>query len=143
MTTYDIDYKSELDKFKVSKGSLMFNGHSPFYSEESKAMSISIAKWITIVNHYSTSKKRIGDGAMSTCGLCMLFYNIDCVGCPIAIKSDDTYCDGTPYNHYCNANISRDTKEMLKAAVDELSFLCDIAGIPYPAEAITKPDQVE
>jgi hypothetical protein len=54
----------------------------------------SIKKWEKIV---------LGTGADNgeqNCPLCKLYINHACQGCPVAEKTGDVFCDGSPYEYF-------------------------------------------
>ena len=98
-----------------------------------EALKKSIIKWGKIAK--STKEKDLGS---YNCGLCGLFGDVACVGCPIYSKTNKKYCRDTPYTewtnhvstHVINANYFGDgsrrepgCKECLKLAREELNFL--------------------
>jgi hypothetical protein len=84
------------------------------------ALKGSIQKWHDIAYHSGM------DDGINNCPLCGLFWTDDCIGCPVAIETMDTYCYGSPYTTWgC---------EQTKAnAIAELKFLVTL--LPKGEEA--------
>jgi hypothetical protein len=60
------------------------------------------------------------------CALCGLFFwDNDCKGCPVAEKTKETCCDGSPYEQSANAWYGRGSHstEFKAAAKKEITFL--------------------
>ncbi|MFM7009378.1 MAG: hypothetical protein ACKO0Z_08635, partial [Betaproteobacteria bacterium] len=59
------------------------------------------------------------------CALCVLFYDIDCSGCPVSIETRDTFCEGSPYYAALEAANAQgiDSAQFKQAAKKELKFL--------------------
>src|SRR3990172_1778234 len=62
-----------------------------------EALKKSIIKWGKIAK--STKEKDLGG---YNCGLCGLFVDVACVGCPIYSKTNKKYCRDTPYTEWTN-----------------------------------------
>ena len=91
-----------------------------------KALKGSIRKWERIVD--GTAR----DEGSDNCPLCKMFFERFCKGCLVAEETENTYCDGTPYQDKwvwhepseMNGNGGYvHTKESLAAAKAELKFL--------------------
>lgn len=54
------------------------------------------------------------------CALCGLFWNKDCIGCPVSARTGRQDCCNTPYIDVCKAETQ---KERISACTDELNFL--------------------
>ena len=87
------------------------------------ALQGSIEKWEAIVNGIGT------DQGASNCPLCALFLPplwIDkpnqrpCEGCPVYEKTGIVFCEGSPYEDFCNAEEDSDMEAL---AQEELDFL--------------------
>lgn len=95
---------------------LRYDGPKPTTTLE--ALDISITKWEIMTNNPD-----IGDGAASTCGLCMRFLTKhDCGECPIALDGHPS-CNGTPYEVFCVTeynDLSKDLAERELAMLKEL-----------------------
>jgi len=100
--------------FEINEDRLFFIGEYPRTLEE--AWDITIKKWETVIENPG-----VDDSGAMACGLCMLFFDNDCIGCPIN-KSGYRYCIGTPYTDY--AVDGGDTKY----AKAELEFLKKLRG---------------
>jgi hypothetical protein len=95
-----------------------------------EALEGSIKKWTRIVK----STKGIDKGTKN-CPLCKQYYDVNCVGCPIAKKTSRPDCSGTPYWEWMdhlqedhdeyNMGSSRKPycKECLRITKKELLFL--------------------
>jgi hypothetical protein len=80
------------------------------------ALERSIAKWQGIV---AGTTRDLGP---SNCGLCQLFLNASCKGCPVFERTGQTSCRGTPYSDYTVIDeIAPD--RALDAAKREVEFL--------------------
>ena len=62
--------------------------------ETLKALKESILKWHNIV--YKNGE----DYGSDNCALCNLFWDYDCIGCPIKEHTSEPYCSGTPYTKW-------------------------------------------
>lgn len=59
--------------------------------QTAKALAGSIEKWRAIV------EKRGVDEGVFNCPLCAIFYNDECEGCPVAKKTGEWWCEGSPH----------------------------------------------
>ena len=58
------------------------------------------------------------------CALCGLFYRLGCKGCPVANKTANTLCNGSPYEAFSSEWIDRRRSSILtRAALAEVRFL--------------------
>ena len=102
-------------------------------NEALEALKKSIIKWEKIAK--STKEKDLGG---YNCGLCGLFVDVACVGCPIYSKTKKKYCKDTPFiewSHHAQLHGRNDTyfdkglrreprcKECLGLVREELNFL--------------------
>ena len=72
----------------------------------------SIKKWEGIV------AGTIEDKGIENCPLCKEFYDDDCEGCPVADRTGQIHCLGSPYEEYCLGSNSKQ-----QSAQAELDFL--------------------
>jgi len=79
-----------------AQGDLTYDGPRPETLDE--AWDISIAKWRYLSEHEMSPAAN--DGAISTCGLCKMFFRHGCDGCPIFKDTSRPSCSGTPYLYY-------------------------------------------
>lgn len=84
------------------------------------ALKKSIKKW-----------KKVADGALeeqgwTNCPLCLLFYNEDCMGCPVQERTNRTACNSTPYVEWAKSGYTGQTAttpKMTTIALKEVTFL--------------------
>lgn len=96
------------DLFSVSRyGSLYYDGEKP--ETPGVALALSEAKWEVIAE-----KAVIEDGGRTTCGLCMLYYDDNCGGCPIAEYTHTEYCHDTPYYEWIENKTKSNAKKELR-----------------------------
>jgi hypothetical protein len=83
------------------------------------ALEQSIAKWEGIVAGTGN------DHGPRNCGLCQIFINSNCSGCPVAERAGATCCRNTPYREYCNAraDLGERHPSTLAHAEEEVAFL--------------------
>lgn len=67
-----------------------------------KALNSAVAKWTAIVD----STGGVDEG-WRNCPLCILFFKIDCKGCPVRGVTTDTDCIGTPFETWINHHSTR------------------------------------
>lgn len=90
-----------------------------------EALKASIAKWDRNVEAATPEEVRVeGDD----CPLCVLFFERECVGCPVRMRKVDPYCIGTPYKDayltYLGWGVGERTREQYQiAARAEVEFL--------------------
>lgn len=65
--------------------------------ETLQALKGSIKKWERIVK--STTAK---DDGVNNCSLCKLFYSFCCADCPVNDKTNEVFCNNTPYQEWSN-----------------------------------------
>jgi len=92
-----------------------------------KALKGSIRKWEDIV------KGEGSDNGIENCPLCeMLYFNIECDGCPVKEKTGMDYCYGSPYDEWIKHHKERHTisyplkiecEKCKEIAIKELEFL--------------------
>jgi hypothetical protein len=93
-----------------------------------EALKASIAKWERNVAAVTPDDVELGYMA---CPLCTLFWDDDCKGCPVAMKTGKVECDSTPYydaywafNNWILLGSSSVAGEAFRsAAQDEVDFL--------------------
>lgn len=109
---------------------LVYTGDTP--KTVSEAMDISLEKWKLIVDKLNqiisdgldpSDPSEANSGSDKTCGLCMMFLSVGCIGCPIYNRTGQDGCEGTPFSDYCDAD---DINSELVAAIEELKFLQEI-----------------
>lgn len=85
-----------------------------------KALHGSIRKWIKIATWEGY------DSGSENCPLCGQFFGSDCDGCPVAIKTGQKGCYGSPYEEWRRAFIFTD----YLADIDDMSndFVFDLAS---------------
>jgi hypothetical protein len=107
------------------------------------AINESVKHWERLLDPVQFPNEHTGGGQ---CALCGLFFSVrnngrftsnDCVGCPVAQKTGQKYCEGSPYRaaaeyiycYPCDKHSSvcereaRGTEEFKKLALAELKFL--------------------
>jgi hypothetical protein len=92
-----------------------------------KALEKSIAHWKRM---YEAKDARLlsEEPTEEYCALCKIFYEVGCVGCPVALRAETDWCSNTPY---LSARIAFDNwlmeggsrAEWRKAARKEIKFL--------------------
>lgn len=80
-----------------------------------EALECSIDKWKIIVALVSGGYD-VSDNGFMSCGLCHKYYDRQCKGCPVKLKTGLADCEGTPYDKW------HDTPT-LAVAKAELAFL--------------------
>lgn len=103
---------------------LKYDGDRP--TTMSEGMDISIVKWKTIIEYIKTNNVLPLCGAMDTCGLCMMYHQDSCNGCPIAEKTGYTFCQNTPHEEWEDIDNPGLVKDGLEVATKELEFLQQI-----------------
>ena len=107
-----------------------------------EALEGSIKKWEDIVA--GTGK----DNGSSNCPLCRKYQYCDvddddnyqvCLGCPVAEKTGEAYCDGSPYTAWMEemkslgrpwTKFEADTPKLVELAKAELEFLKSLREVP-------------
>ena len=103
--------------FVVSDFVLDYQGPKPETTLD--ALNMSIAKWHIV----STSDPLIiMDGAISTCGLCRLYYNDCCESCPVSYNTGISCCRDTPCERFYDWRYT-DEKVARTAATAEYRYL--------------------
>lgn len=69
---------------------------APMAPETLKALQGSIAKWERVV-----AEGKDGTNWMD-CPLCGLFYNKNCIGCPVRERTGMGLCSGSPFDEYAD-----------------------------------------
>lgn len=112
----------------------MTSSHTRMSAETLEALRGSIAKWQERAAGKNTR------ASAESCPLCRLFNTpkkeierTACDGCPVAEKTGQSYCDGTPYEDYQIARHRDDDSGRIDAAKRELEFLKSL----LPPEAVT------
>jgi hypothetical protein len=100
---------------------LEYTGHPPLSVHD--AFDISIAKWKTIVLLHKDGAGSFYEGANTTCGLCMLYWEAHCYGCPIAEHTGTELCHDTPYYNYDLEDEYNEPEDLMLRAQDEVDFL--------------------
>ena len=82
-----------------------------------EALGLSIEKWTLIVKKLRENPDLfINDGGPDTCGLCQMFFDYYCDGCPVQKATGYSGCRATPYDNDWDG-------QSLLAAERELEFL--------------------
>lgn len=96
----------------------------PTAKQTAAALEASIKHWDELARKDKIEEEDIG---FDKCALCDLFYNFhDCKGCPIALKTDDWGCRGTPYTKVTEAIRVKDFPTAKKHAKEMLEFLISL-----------------
>jgi hypothetical protein len=90
--------------FHLTEGVLTYAGDKP--KNTMQAVDISITKWL-FIKQLLHDDASFDENGIHTCGLCMLHYapwrdDDCCVTCPIANKTGEALCAGTPYEAFCD-----------------------------------------
>lgn len=106
---------------------------TPEIVEASEALEASIAHWQRNLAAEKPSDVRLG---VRNCALCDVFYSNLCKGCPVAAKTGQVWCSGSPYEGASGAHdlwedADPDTEDDAKlawraAAQAELDFLISL-----------------
>jgi len=95
-----------------------------FSNEQKKAIEGSIDKWMDIVNG---DAENLGT---ENCPLCLLYNDKICDGCPVAIKTKEINCKGTPFDKWAkHMGMHRvehefvQCEECIDIAIEEMEFL--------------------
>lgn len=90
----------------------------------------SIAKWEAIVAGHGEDK------GVDNCALCQMFWHDRCKGCPVAAKTGEIHCVGSPYDAWGGENgeeytplndaDEEDREDFKKLAQAELDFLISL-----------------
>lgn len=99
-------------------------------TETRKALEASIAKWRQNAEAKTPRDYKTGP---SVCPLCNLFWDLDCIGCPVKDHTGKPYCDDSPYN---KAEKARDKWNLAMDELpdDEVAALADHARKAAAAE---------
>jgi hypothetical protein len=127
--------KFSLEEESGATYSLKYNGNPPSTIHDAEL--ISLAKWSKLRKIIAGGfiKKNpgydISDGGDETCGYCMIFASMRCIGCPIQYATGKVQCKDTPYfdarSRLWTLSMSDTTKELTLKAIDkEISFLKDV-----------------
>lgn len=92
-----------------------------FPKDRKKALLLSIQKWEAIVDALQGGRNIVNDGGRSTYGLCQMYFDNGCNGCPVKEHTGKSYCRGTPY--YTYSVETEFTGGTLETAQQELDFL--------------------
>lgn len=91
-----------------------------FPDTEKDALEASIRKWEFIVAWLKEHPGQyLSDGSATTCALCRLYLDDNCLNCPVFKKTGFKWCRGTPYHDY----ESGDDLDYKTAAEQEVEFL--------------------
>jgi hypothetical protein len=100
----------------------------PMDAKTLEALRGSIKKWEGIVAGTTM------DLGPANCPLCQRFIdNDDCAGCPVAFRTGQDSCAGSPYDEWTAAEEANDSVRLARAAQAELDFLKSL----LPKEAVT------
>jgi hypothetical protein len=93
------------------------------------ALEESIAKWEGIVAGTET------DHGPRNCGLCRLYLDANCFGCPVAKQTGTGGCRSTPYRCYCDLRADQGERhpDTIAAAREEVAFLKGLR-VPFNLE---------
>lgn len=93
-------------------------------AKEMRALSDAIKKWQGIL------LGKVKDHGVDNCPLCKLHFWNGCKGCIIAIESNGTQCDNTPYRQFSNyirrGSEVKTKSEERRFALAELTYLIDL-----------------
>lgn len=101
----------------TKRGTLIYKGDVPETKKD--ALDVSISKWEHIIKRFHDMGSFLDEGAMSTCGLCMLYIDDNCKDCPVAKKSMAQFCENSPYIDWCESHSLIDAEA-------ELEFLLEL-----------------
>lgn len=76
-----------------------------------EALEYSIRKWEIVCDHHPVVRH---DGSNSTCGLCYLYYDDSCEGCPVYKATGQDSCLGTPYYYWTRSRLLEDAQAELE-----------------------------
>ncbi len=98
----------------------------PTYNEILKGIKRSLQHWRNMRdNRWSRSNTTV-----SHCALCSIFHNnierLSCLRCPIFIKTDRKYCEGTPCKDINDRQYNRDDEDMNKDFSAMVDFLTEL-----------------
>lgn len=122
--------------FFIENGGLHHRGQWPKTLKGS--LMLSVRKWQVIVKEIERTKELLFDGNSDTCALCHWAESkhaaYSCRDCPIAEKTGQTNCIGTPYIKYHEIiyDEAGNYQEALKVAKAELKFLQKLYSKLYP-----------
>ena len=94
-----------------------------FPKDRNKALLLSIQKWETIVTALEAGLRITVDGGTTTCGLCQLYVEKNCEGCPVQEHTRQSYCRDTPYFDFSDECEDDNKGSTLETAQRELDFL--------------------
>jgi hypothetical protein len=118
-----------IEMFQIEDDVLVYIGEGPKDTKE--AFAISFAKWEALLEYCRKQEEGtpLGDGGIETCGLCMLYEEDNCIDCPLANYTGQSFCRGTGYTRY----IHTDSLDVAcDAAKDELELLEQVRDYEYP-----------
>ncbi len=100
-------------------------------SDLARAYEISINKWNAIMQVLVDQPTHfVRDGGLSTCGLCHMFIDRECNGCPVKARTGHKACKGSPYDEWYDDR----TYENAKKERDFLIQLAQEAGFTVTFE---------
>ena len=108
-------------EFKLVDGTIERVGDWPEDMSVEAALEFSIQKWEFGVKCIKAGKVVAGDGANDTCGLCAIFFEGNCFGCPVMGASGALVCHNTPYDDWAMGPYR--SPLLLGVAEAELEFL--------------------
>jgi hypothetical protein len=87
-----------------------------------QALQHSIAHWERLVSGKSLPEEKVN---RLSCALCTKFWDSSCKGCPVAEKTNQITCEGTPYNEawWTQDQYGINSQQFKEAAKQELDFL--------------------
>lgn len=126
MATYRIKEMKEYEDDDFPYYELTVKNLDP--QDDLDAAKTSLLKWGRIADFLHahkdqfspSSKLYIDNGAADTCGFCALYFDNNCVGCPIAELTGRIACRNTPYYEFEHAKTFRQYE---KAVAKEIEFL--------------------
>ena len=104
--------------YTVVDGAILSVGMWP--QTEKTALPECIVKWKWLVEYLASGATSVPFASASSCSLCRIFLERDCVGCPVMVKTGEAGCVDTPYEEYCDED---DVKRALRFAKREVRFL--------------------
>lgn len=121
-----------LKYFTIHHGSLVYTGPAPATRKE--AFKISLAKWWILTRPETYTFNLISEGAQDTCGLCMKYYEHNCIRCPIYLDTGHETCEGNTFYTEFSAELQSDhnLSVLLDYANDEYYYILRMAKIYYP-----------
>ena len=119
-------------------GHVRFDPHKEWRATAVKALTESIAHWERLRDGTQTD----GETCSSRhCACCQEWPDLFCDGCPIAIRTDDYGCAGSPYLEASNAFYKQrpDAQTAIQAEVDFLTETRHLVKLRKVSPAKTEP----